>query len=127
MPCRYVIDVGIRLIITTGWGRVTFDEMKAHQERLLNDPDFDPQFHQLVDGTAVTALEATPDQLKMIIGRRFFSPNSRRAFLGSSLPVLGMGRLMELYSKMESGREQIGVFHDRESAMRWLGTEVPPV
>jgi hypothetical protein len=59
MPCRYVIDVGIGLIITTGWGRVTFDEMKAHQERLLNDPDFDPQFNQLVDGTAVTALEAS--------------------------------------------------------------------
>jgi hypothetical protein len=127
MPCRYAIDTGLGLVISTAWGRVTFDEMKAHQERLLSDPDFDPKFNQLVDGTAVTALEATPDELKTIIGRRFFSPTSRRAFLGSSLPVLGMGRLMELYAKMETGREQICIFHKRELAMRWLGVEVPPV
>jgi hypothetical protein len=127
MPCRYAIDTGLGLVISTGWGRVTFDEMKAHQDRLLSDPDFDPKFNQLVDGTAVTVLEATPDELKIIIGRRFFSPTSRRAFLANSLPILGMGRLMELYSKMETGREQICLFHDRESAMRWLGNEVPPV
>lgn len=127
MPCRYAIDVGIGLVISTGWGRVTFDEMKAHQDQLSSDPDFDPRFNQLLDATAVTELKATPDELKIIVGRRFFSPTSRRAFLASSLPVLGMARLMELYSKIESGREQVCVFHNRESAMKWLGMEVPPV
>jgi len=127
MPYRYVVDIGLGLVISTGWGHVTFEEMKAHQERLLNDREFDPRFNQLVDGTAVTALEATPDELKTIVGHRFFSPTSRRAFLASSLPILGMARLMELYSKMEPGREQVCVFHDRESAMRWLGVEVPSV
>jgi hypothetical protein len=126
MPCRYVIDTGRGLVISTAWGRVTFDEMKAHQERLLNDPDFDPGFNQLVDGTAVTAVEATPNDLKAIIGRRFFSPTSRRAFLGSSLPILGMARVMELYAKMETDREHVSVFHDRDSAMRWLADEIPP-
>jgi len=33
MPCRYTIDIGLGLVISTGWGRVTFEEMKAHQER----------------------------------------------------------------------------------------------
>lgn len=127
MPCRYVIDIGRGLVISTGWGRVTFNEMKAHQDQLLSDPEFDPRFNQLVDGTTVTALEATPGELKTIVGRRFFSPTSRRAILASSLPILGMGRLMELYAKMEPGREQVCLFHDRESAMKWLGVEVPPV
>lgn len=126
MPCRYVIDVRLGLVISTAWGRVTFAEMKAHQDQLLSDPDFDPTFNQLLDGTAVTALEATPDELKTIVGRRFFSPTSRRAFLASSLPVLGMARVMELYAKREPGREQVCLFHDRESAMKWLGVEVPP-
>lgn len=125
MPCHYVIDIGRGLVISTGWGRVTFDELKEHQERLLNDPDFDPRFNQLVDGTAVTALEVRPDELRTIIGRRFFSPTSRRAFLASSLSVLGMARVTELYSKMETGREQVSVFHDRKAAMQWLGVEVP--
>ena len=123
MPCRYVIDVRLGLVISTGWGRVTFEEMKAHQDQLLGDPAFDPRFNQFVDATAVTEVDATPDELKTIIGRRFFSPTSRRAFLASSLPVLGMGRLMEHYSKMEPGREQVCLFHDRESAMQWLGVE----
>jgi hypothetical protein len=127
MPCRYVIDVRLGLVISTGWDRVTFEEMKAHQDQLLSDPDFDPTFNQLMDGTAITALEATPTELKTIIGRTFFSPTSRRALLASSLHVLGLGRLMELYSKMEPGREQVCLFHDRESAMRWLGLEVPLV
>ncbi len=127
MPCRYVIDIGRGLVISTGWGRVTFNEMKAHQDQLLRDPEFDPRFNQLVDGTTVTALEATPGELKTIVGRRFFSPTSRRAILASSLPILGMGRLMELYAKMEPGREQVCLFHDRESAMKWLRVEVPPV
>lgn len=52
---------------------------------------------------------------------------SRRAFQASSLPVLGMARLTELDAKMETGREQICVFHDRELAMKWLGIEVPRV
>jgi hypothetical protein len=127
MPCRYVIDARLGLVLSTGWGRVTFAEMKAHQDQLLSDPDFDPTFNQLVDGTAVTELEATPDELKTIMGRRFFSPTSRRAFLGSSLPILGMGRLMELYARMESGREQVCIFHDRNAAIQWLGVEVPSV
>jgi hypothetical protein len=126
MPFRYVIDIERGLVISTGWDRVTFAELKAHQEQLLSDPDFKPEFNQLVDGTAVTALEVSTDQLKTIANRKFFSRSSRRALLASSLPVLGMARVMELYAKTTGEREQIRVFHDRSSALKWLGLEKPP-
>jgi len=74
MPCRYVIDIERRLVVSTGWDRVTFAEMKAHQDTLASDPDFNPEFDQFVDATTVSLLAASPDQLKTIISRRFFSP-----------------------------------------------------
>lgn len=52
MPCRYVIDIEQRLVISTGWDRVTFAEIKAHQDQLVSDPDFNPEFNQFVDATA---------------------------------------------------------------------------
>ena len=126
MPCRYVIDSERRLVVSTGWDRVTFAEMKAHQDKLASDPDFHPEFDQFVDATAVTTLEASPDELKTIISRRLYSPTSRRAFVASNLHVLGLGRVMEMYAKMTGEREQVRLFHDRVEALQWLGLENPP-
>jgi hypothetical protein len=126
MPCRYVIDVERRLVVSTGWDRVTFAEMKAHQDKLANDPDFNPKFDQFVDATAVTVLDASPDQLKTLISREFFSPTSRRALLASSLHVLGLARVMEMYATKIGEREQVRLFHDRALALQWLGLEKLP-
>jgi len=123
MPCRYVIDIERRLVVSTGWDRVTFAEMKAHQDKLASDPDFNPEFDQFVDATTVSVLEASPDQLRTIISRRFFSPTSRRAFVASNLHVLALGRVMEIHAKLTAGREQIRLFHDRVSALQWLALE----
>jgi len=125
MPCRYVIDPERRLIITTGWDRVTFFEAKAHQDQLATDPEFDPEFNQLVDGTAITALDISTDQARLIAARRFFSPRSRRAFLANGLSVLAIGRLMEGSIKREKQREQVALFHDRDEALQWLGAPAP--
>ena len=43
MPCSYVIDTGKRLVITTACGCVTFAEIRAHQDKLLSDPEFNPE------------------------------------------------------------------------------------
>ena len=57
MPCRYVIDKERRLVISTAWDRLTFAQAKAHDDQLLSDPDFSPEFNQLMDATAVTAMD----------------------------------------------------------------------
>jgi hypothetical protein len=116
MPCRYVIDIEHRLVISTGWDRVTFAEAKAHQDQLVSDPVFNPEFNQLVDGTAATAFDISTEQAKTIAGRRFFAPTAKRAFLASSLHVLGLGRVMEIYAKMTAGREEVRLFHSRAEA-----------
>ena len=100
MPCRYVIDKERRLVITTGLNRVTFAEAKAHQDQLVSDPDFNPEFNQLIDATAVTALDMSVDEAKMIARRAFFSPTSRRAFVATSPSIFGMARLMAAHDEI---------------------------
>jgi len=33
---------------------------------------------------------------------------------------------MEMHVKMTAGREEVRLFHDRASALQWLGLEDPP-
>ena len=126
MPCRYVIDKERRLVISAGWDCVTTEELKAHRAQLAKDPEFDPDFDQLVDGTAVTNLEISMAEAKVFASQSVFSPRSRRAFVASNLLILGLARLMETYARMGKGREQVSVFHDRATALKWLGLENLP-
>lgn len=126
MPCHYVIHKQQRLVVSTGSGRVTFAEMKAHQCQLLNDPDFNPEFNQLADGTAVTALELSVDEAKELARRTLFSATSRRAFVASSPAIYGMMRLVGSYHEMSKAPSNICAFYDLPSALNWLNHESLP-
>jgi len=126
MPCRYVIDAEHGLVVSTAWDRVTFAEVDAHQDRLAGDPDFNPDFKQLVDATQVTNLDISISEAKTIFGRKTFSSASRCAFLGRGLTILGMGRLIEAQAALLEGRETVRVFSNRQKALKWLGMENVP-
>jgi len=123
MPASYVIDNRRRLVVTTASGCVTFAETKAHQDQLLNDPDFQPDLNQLVDCTAVTELKLSSEEARAIVERKLFSPASRRAFVSANPAIFGMGRLMEAYNDMAAAPSQVRVFRDLASARKWLGLE----
>ena len=112
-------------MLTTCEGRVTFDEVIAHQDRLLSDPDFDPNFNQFIDTSAATALDVTIDEAKQIARRRIFSPASRRAFFATSPHIFGMGRLMEVYHKQHA-EVDVHIFNDRAAALKWLELKQDP-
>ncbi|HUO15814.1 MAG TPA: hypothetical protein VMX38_12570 [Verrucomicrobiae bacterium] len=126
MPCRYLIDLERGIVVSSGWGRVTYAEMMAHQDRLVKDPDFYPELDQLVDGTAVTELNLSPEEAKAIGSRKFFSPQSKRAFLASSLQILSVARIVQQHAQREKNREAVSVFHDRKAALEWLGLRESP-
>ena len=52
-----VIDEENRLVISSAWDRVTVAHVDTHQSKLSVDPHFNPDFKQLVEATAVTALD----------------------------------------------------------------------
>jgi len=126
MPVRYVIDKERKLVITMASGRVTFAEMKAHQDQLERDPDFKPEFDQFVDGAAVTALDISADEVRVLVRHKVFAQTSRRAWVAPSPPVYGMSRLMGTYQEMLNARSTISVFYDFPSALKFLGLKALP-
>lgn len=108
-------------MITTGEGRVTFEEVKTHPDRLLKDPDFDPEFNQLIDARGIIGMSASPDQVRMIAQRPLFSPKSRRAFIVTAAFTYGMARMLQTYNEMSVASSPMSIFGDRVSALKWLG------
>jgi hypothetical protein len=121
MPWNYSIDKERRLIISKAWDRLTFAEARAHEEELESDPDFDPEFNQLIDLTGVTTFDVSTVEAKVLSTRLVFSPKSRRALVATNPQVFGMGRLLESYHIMGKARDETRVFYKREEAMAWLG------
>jgi hypothetical protein len=116
---RYSIDKQRRLIHTTAEGRVTFDDIKGHQNRLLTDPDFDATFDQLIDMTAATKFEISADDARTLAKRCIFSAESRRAFVATEPHIFGLGRMMEIYREGQRYAD-VHVFYTMEEAVKWL-------
>jgi hypothetical protein len=126
MPVEYLIVNERHLVITTAWDVVTVAEATAHQERLKHDPDFSPEFHQLLDGTGITVLHLSTEEAKMLARNSPpFSPSSRRAWVAPTPFLFGMGRLIATCREMAGGEEQFQVFYKRSEALKWLGLDVP--
>ncbi len=128
MPARYVILKERRLVVSLGWGRLSFADFRLQQDALTQDPDFDPAFDQLVDVSEATSLALSIEEAKTIATRGIFKPTSKRAVIAINPEVFGMGRMMDVYHAMATGRDKVRIFYDRESALRWLGLgSLPPV
>src|SRR5262245_749497 len=122
MSVRYSIDKSQGLVVSVGEGAVRFDEVRDHQNRLLADPDFDPTFDQLVDGTLVTRVDASTDELRILASRPVFSRDSRRALVFTQPHVFGLGRMIQVFHE-NLGR--VHVFYSMEEALTWLGKSFP--
>jgi hypothetical protein len=123
MPYNYHIEKARGLVISAALDRVTYAEIRDHQDQLLSDSDFDPKFNQLIDGTRTTALDLSGEEARMVALRRVFSATSRRAYVSPGPIVPGIGLLMAVYQ--ESGMVSSGmrVFYDFPSALDWLQRE----
>ena len=118
MPVSYVIDKENRLVICTGTGVVTPDEVMEFRRQIVRDPDFDPSFSQLGDLSGIT-IDLTADEVKVLAERSPFSLTSRRAFVGKHPEAYGLARMFEIVRGLR-GDLQVRVFRDREDALAWL-------
>lgn len=109
------------MIISTGSGRVTAEEIKARQDETSTDPDFDPEFDQIVDLRAVTGFDVSIDQIRNLAHRKIFSGNSRRAFVGIAPSTFGTQLLWQVYTETSENPSQIRIFSDLTAALDWLG------
>ncbi|HYA25075.1 MAG TPA: hypothetical protein VEF05_12990 [Terriglobales bacterium] len=121
MPIRSAIYKEKRLVVTIEEGRVTFGDMMANQDRLLNDPDFDPEFNQLSDATLATDTDLSASNATTLYARRVFSTAARRAVVAPSAFTYGIARMLQTYVELSKNGPHVAVFRDRASALQWLG------
>jgi len=126
MPYNYHIEKAQRLVISTARDCVTYAEIRDHQDQLLFDRHFNPDFNQLIDGTRTTALEISSDEAMMVALRQIFSGTSRRAYVSPGPTVPGVGLLMATYQDARMISSLIRVFYDIPSAFNWLQLEADP-
>jgi hypothetical protein len=126
MALNYVVRKKDRLVLSSGSGRVTWSDIKELQDQSKTDPNFDPEFNQLVDLRAVTHIEMSTEQTRVLARRMIFSFTSKRAFIVPNTTVFGVIRMWEIVTELSDNPSQIRVFHDLPSALKWLGLERLP-
>ncbi len=121
MPCSYVIESTNRLVRTSAFGVVTYEQAEAHDRALQSDPLFDPSFDQLIDAASVTSVLFSLTQARLLARNPVFSTTSRRAAVATVPSVFAMLRFMEVHYELAFGVNRTGVFRDLDSALLWLG------
>jgi hypothetical protein len=122
MPISYEIKRESRLVVCTGFGVVTADEVLQVHDQIVKDEDFEPSFSELVDATAITSTTVTPSSMRMLAESSPFSPDSRRALVADSPLGFGLWRVYQTVRSLR-GDKNIRVFRSRTDALAWLLAE----
>ena len=119
MPISYEIDPKRRLIISRLTGIVTDEDVHEQRRRLSADPQFDPNYKQLIDLTGITEVRVTGATVRGAASVQYFAPGTRRAFVAGTDLTFGLARMFALRAEGEG--QTIEVFRDRKQAEEWLG------
>jgi hypothetical protein len=122
VPASYKIDKDRRLVLTSGADVLTTEDILMHMEQLTSDPDFSPDFFQLVDFTQVTSVQITSKEIRHLAERNIFSPNARRAVVVSNELQFGLTRMFEIHRNL-NGEKGIHVFRTLAEAIDWLAVD----
>src|SRR5262245_46933044 len=116
----YLINEDRHLVITSAWDELTGADILEHRRKLNSDARFHRSFYQLVDLTHVTSVALDYKTVEGLCCEHIFSRKSRRAFVAPSLLTQAMSRMFISIRTLSGGVEQMEVFKDRKTALRWL-------
>ncbi len=119
MSASYKIDKKRRLVLSSGDGVLTKADLLGHMDQLSNDPDFDPDFSQVLNFRQINGLELGPEDVRQLAQRNIFSPRSRRAFVVKDDLQFGLARMFEIHRELK-GETGIRVFRTFDEAMDWI-------
>ena len=124
MPAFHKIDVKHKLVMTTTAGVFNLADGLAHQDQILKDPDFDPNYSQLVNFTNASKVDLSADDVRRLAERRVFWQCARRAILVADDLGFGFARMFEMLRE-DAGDNNIRVFRSLDDAIEWILPEEP--
>ena len=118
MPLKYEIDKQRGIVFTCASGGFTDTDALADQMRLKADPDFDPEYRQLLDFSDVNTFELTPAGVRSLASGDPWGEGARRAFVAPNDLAFGMLRMHQCY--VEDRHQEIIVVRTMSEAINWL-------
>ncbi|MDH5737891.1 MAG: hypothetical protein OEZ23_06240 [Gammaproteobacteria bacterium] len=107
------------LLLITGSGHITFDDLVTHFQRLLTHPLYDPLCNVMMDFRRVDSLDLEAVQLRSIVDAERVAGYKRRIALTTSTDhVYGLARVFQ--SMATDLSSEYRVFRDYFSGMAWL-------
>lgn len=125
MPMTYTIEPEKNLVVTTGAGVLTDDDVMAHRRALSADPRFSPQMRELSDIRQVADFQVTPAGIRMMVAADVKMVSSggmhKLAVVAEGNVAYGMSRMYQTLG--EPNIRSVGVFRNYKEAEQWLGIE----
>lgn len=118
MPAGYTIDKARRIVMSSGSGILTKADLIAHRRKLTSDPDFDPDYSQVMDFSDVMDVDVEASDIREMATEHVFSPASRRAIIVRTNAIYGLARIFEIHRDMR-GERGVRVFRNREEGLAW--------
>jgi hypothetical protein len=117
VPAFYRIDPQLKLVFSIFRDTLTDSDLQEHIEKLCSDPEFDPDFAELIDCSAVTDFKVSSGLISKLAGQPLGSVRSKWAIVAPQAHIFGMARMFQI----QHNDEQVEVFRDADAARQWFG------
>lgn len=126
MPIEYRIDRDRRLVVASGYGELTDEDVFGYQREVWSLPEVQG-FDEIVDMTAVRHIALpSPARVKDLaeLSASMDAPqaSSRFAIVAPDDFAFGLGRMFGIHRRGdERSTKQVAVFRSMAEALDWLG------
>ena len=123
MPLTYTIEPSRNLIVATGTGVLTDDDVMEHRRVLVADPRFSFEMRELSDIRQVTDFRLTPAGIRVMVAAdvKMMAAGGmhKLAVVAEENVAYGMSRMYQTLG--EPNIRLVGVFRNYKEALEWLG------
>jgi len=127
VPADYQIDRQRRVVLSRAWGVLRDEDLLERQDRLRDDPGFQPDMNELFDFRGVTDVAVTTRGVQQLADRNPFGAGSRRAFVVEQPAMYGVSRMFQAMTDRHPDELRVQ-FDAMDEARKWCGLEpeAPP-
>lgn len=120
MPVILKIDPRRRVVYSTCYGRLTDEEVLSHRASIASDPNFNREFSEIVDFSAVTEIAVSESTLARLAGTQsLYSPSVLHIIVAPEGTISQLaGHFKDL---AQQSRPNLHIVRSRAEAYKLLG------
>jgi len=109
-----------RLMITRAWGHITVADVRAYQQELRQQPEFDRTWAHVVDARDAVQIDISSEEIRQLAASSVLAPSARRAMVATDLAIFGLFRMYATLFELHVDGSTVGVFTTLDDAIEWV-------